>query len=147
MTGGIQDEPIVNFPDLRHDSLQLGFTNDSGGDLKRGQEVFLKSAGGVGKRVDGSTIPLGVVIVGGADGEKVTVRTFFTASVTGLAKTNALNYGVPVVPNGNLDADGRPEYVAAGASVNYCAITIKGGAADAEVLVGILDSFHTTPSA
>ncbi|MAX80381.1 MAG: hypothetical protein CL843_09415 [Crocinitomicaceae bacterium] len=147
MTGSIHNASVTVFQDQKHDALQLGFTNDSGGDLVKGQEVYLKSAGGVDKRTDGSTIPLGVVIVGAEDGEKVTVRTFFTVSVTGVAKTNALNYGVAVVPNGTVDSSGRPEYVAAGASVNYCAITIKGGAADSEILVGILDSFHTTPSA
>lgn len=146
MTGSVHSASLTVFPDLRGDALQIGFVNDTGGELVKGQEVFLKSGGGLGKRDDGSTIPFGVVITGGADGEKVTVRTFLTASVTAVAKGGTLNPGAAVVPNGNVNS-GRPEYVAAGNSANYCAIVIKGGAADAEILVGILDAVHTTPSA
>lgn len=89
------------------------FTNDSGGALVEGQEVYLKPDGTIGKRVDGSTRLLGIVYKGGADTELVTVQVNCFAVVYGLQKA-AANAGVHCVPDGTLHTDGvLPKYEAA----------------------------------
>lgn len=146
-TGSIQNQPVVALPDQRCEAIQLGFTNDSGSTLVVGQEVYLKTNGKVDKRVDGSTVPLGIVIVGGGTNERVTVRTFFTLSVTGLAKGGSLNPSTPVVHDGTVDTEGRSGFIAAGNSEWYSGVVITGGAQNTEILIGIYDSVLQTPSA
>lgn len=144
-TGTIQDAAVQVITDLRHDALQLGFTNDSGADLKRGDEVILKTDGTVDIRDAGSERPIGIVVVGGADGDRVTVRTYFTAVMNAIATGGAIVAGVPVVPNGSK-TDGVPQYIAAVATNYYCAITLNSVAQDADVVVGILDGISQLPA-
>ena len=138
-TGTIQPPSIVVLPDIRHDALQLGFTNDSGGDLTQGMQVTLKADGTVDKLDAGTEKPLGIVIVGAVDGERVTVRTFFTATVKGIIKGGNIDAGVYVVPNGVTESDGRPQYIAAVLNDYTVGIVIVGGLEDAEIHIGILD--------
>ena len=140
MTGTIDNAAPQVITDLKHDALQLGFTNDSGAALSEGQEVILKTAGTVDKRSSGTTRPIGVVIKGGANAARVTVRTCFTAVLNGIAKGGTINAGTFVKPNGTLNADGKPQYVAAVAWDYSLAIVVKGGAVDSEIKIAILDA-------
>lgn len=140
MTGTIDNAAPQVITDLKHDALQLGFTNDSGAALSEGQEVILKTAGTVDKRSSGTTRPIGVVIKGGANAARVTVRTCFTAVLNGIAKGGTINAGTFVKPNGTLNADGKPQYVAAVAGDYSLAIVVKGGAVDSEIKIAILDA-------
>jgi len=140
MTGTIQESAPLVITDMRSDALQLGFVNDSGGVLTPGQEVTLKTDGTIDKRDAGSDIPLGIVIKGGADGERVTVRTYFTAVVKGKAIGGALNAGVLVKPNGLKDATTFiPEFVASTSSDYTVGMVIKGALLNGAIIVGILD--------
>jgi len=139
-TGSIQDAAVVVMTDLRHDALQLSFVNDSGALLTPGQEVTLKTDGTIDKRDAGTEVPLGIVVVGGDDGKRVTVRTYFTAVIKAKAIGGAINAGVLVKPNGLKDATtGVPEYVAGTSSDYAVGMVIKGAAENGQMIVGILD--------
>ena len=140
MTGTIDNAAPQVITDLKHDALQLGFTNDSGAALSEGQEVILKTAGTVDKRSSGTTKPIGIVIKGGANAARVTVRTCFTAVLNGIAKGGTINAGTYVKPNGTLASDGKPQYVAAASGDYSLAIVVKGGVVDSEIKIAILDS-------
>lgn len=142
-TGSIESEAPQVVTDWKSDALQFGFTNDSGVELKQGREVILKTTGLLDKRSAGSEIPLGVVVIGGIDGARCTVRTGFTAAIKAKAIGGTLNAGTYVVPNGNVDSDGIPEYIAAVAKDYATGYVIKGGAANASIKVGILDTAVT----
>ncbi len=140
MTGTIQDAAAMVITDLRSDALQLGFTNDSGEALTKGQEVTLKTDGTIDKRDAGTELPIGVVVKGNDDGKRVTVRTYFTAVVLGKAKGGALTAGELVVPNGTKDSTTYvPEFIAATSSDYAVGVVLKGASLDGEIKVGILD--------
>ena len=105
-----------------------------------GQEVVLNGDLQVAHKTTATVIPIGIVDVGGADSELVTVATNFQRTLKGTAKLGAFTAGDLVVPNGTVGADGVPEYVAAVATNYAQAIVIKGGIADAQVELGILRS-------
>lgn len=140
MTGTVDTVAPQVITDLKSDALQLGFTNGSGAALTEGQEVILKTDGTVNKRAAGTSKPIGIVIKGGADAARVTVRTCFGAVVNGIAKGGTINPGTYVVPNGNKNADSKSEYVAAASGDYALAIVIKGGAVNAEIKIAILDA-------
>lgn len=140
MTGTVTNAAAQVITDLKSDSLQLGFTNDSGAALTEGQEVILKTTGLVDKRSSGTTKPLGIVIKGGANGERVTVRVFCTAVVNAIATGSTLNAGVYVKPNGTKNSDNYPQYVAVASGDYAVGYVIKGGTATSVIKVGIMDS-------
>lgn len=138
-TGTVQAAENNVIRDLVSDALQLGFTNDSGGDLSEGQEVIFKTNGKLDKRDAGTELPVGIVVKGGANGEKVTIRTFATAVIMGVATGGAIEEGTPVKPNGSLTS-GVPQYVAAVAG-DYCVgIACVGAAQDASMRVMIMNA-------
>lgn len=118
----------------------LSFINDVNSALVAGQEVFISGNGIVTKRLLGSSFPAGIVTVGGAVGDLVTVHTPFQRTLKAHAKGGTLAAGVFVKPNGTLNADGKPEYVAAAPVLGdfVSAIVLKGGAVDTEIVLGIL---------
>lgn len=138
-TGTIQDPSVLVIQNRRIEALQPSFTNDSGSDLTQGQEVTLKADGTVDVRDAGTEKPLGVVIVGAVDGERVTVRTFFTLEMNVVATGGNIDAGTYVVPNGSKDSEGRPQYVAASLDDYTCALVINGALQDAVMKIGILD--------
>jgi len=142
-TGTIQDPAVQVIQNLRHDALQHGFTNSEGAALSKGDEVYLDTDGSVKLRDAATQVPIGVVVVGAADGERVTVRDFFTMELNVVnGGAGAINPGQFVVPLGTKDSDGYPEYDAAAAGNYSCAIVINGGAAGESMRIGILDSLH-----
>lgn len=145
-TGTIQNAALQIINTMKGDALQLGFTNSQGAALSKGDEVYLHTDGTVKLRSSGATRPLGVVVVGGADGERVTVRTYFTVVVDVVNTTGGTNNaGDALVPDGTKDSEGRPNYIA-GVTGNYCcAIALNSVADDAVVRVGILDSMIILP--
>jgi len=148
MTGTIQNAATVIISDLRHDALQLSFVNDSGITLTPGQEVMLKTDGTIDKRDAGSEIPLGIVVVAGENGKRVTVRTYFTAVIKGKAIGGAINAGVLVRPNGNKnDTTFIPEYVASTTADISVGLVIKGATQNGEILIGIMDGVFDSTTA
>lgn len=140
-TGTIQDAALLIITDLRHDALQLGFTNDSGGALTKGDEVTLKVDGSVDLRSLGTEYPLGIVVVGAADGERVTVRTPFTALMD-VTNVNAgtIDAGDLLIPKGTKDANGRPNYDIAAATNLSMVMALTQAATTAIVKVAVLES-------
>lgn len=141
-TGTIQNPATQIIADIRHDALQHGYTNSTGAALAKGDEVYLDTDGTVKLRTAGTQKPLGVVMVGGADGERVTVRDFFTLVLDVLnGGVGAINAGALVVPLGTKTND-IPEYDAAAATEQSCAMVIVGAAAGQPMRIGILDSMQ-----
>lgn len=139
-TGTIQTEPVVVLSDIRSDILQLGFTNDSGETLTIGQEVVFKGDGTLARRTDGSEPMLGIIARGGEVGEKVAVRTLFSAVATVIAK-DTLNAGDLVVPGDFAkNEDGLTSYRLANQNEYCSAIVVDGGDINTQIKVGILDA-------
>jgi len=139
-TGTIQNAATQIIADIRHDALQHGYTNSQGAALAKGDEVYMHTDGTVKLRTLGTQIPLGVVMVGAADGERVTVREFFTLVLDVLnGGAGTINAGVLVVPLGTKTND-IPEYDAGAATNKSCAVVIIGAIAGGAMRIGILDS-------
>lgn len=129
--------------------LFLTLTNSDGATLKVGQEVVLENNLTVQKRSAGSEFPIGVVTVGGIDGDLVTVATCFQRTTLAIAKGGTINVNTFVKPNGTVQASGIPEYVAAVAPIysngtttsvlgDYASgIVLRGGNVDTEIVVGL----------
>lgn len=139
-TGTVQSAAAQTITDMRHDVLQNQYVNDSGGALEPGMEVILKTDDTIDKRDAGTEFPFGIVVLGGADGEKVTIRSFFQSIIKGIATGGAITSGVFVKPNGVLDANDKPQYVAVAAGDYAAAHVLVGAAEDAEITIGILES-------
>lgn len=144
MTGTIQDEAVLIIENLRHDALQLGFTNDAGKTLVKGDEVILKADGTVDIRDAATEHPLGVVVVGGEDGKRVTVRTFFTCEMN-VANANAgtIDAGTLVAPKGTRNAAGYPEYDVVAATNYAICVALVQTATTAIMKVGVYDCIQT----
>lgn len=140
-TGTIQSEKNQTLKNWDKGRLQISFVNDSGGTLYPGMEVTLKTTGKVDKRNAGTDVPVGIVMVGGADQTRVTVRLYCTITIKAKAIGGTLNPGSWVVPNGNIDSTYEdPEVIAAAEGDYVSMIVLKGGIANAQILVGVLNS-------
>jgi len=108
--------------------------------LVAGEEVNIESATNmsVEKRDAGTDFPIGIVTVGGAVGEKVTIATCLQRTCLAMAKGGTLNAGALVKPNGTFNASGVPEYVATASGDYVSAIVLSGGVVDTEITIGIL---------
>lgn len=141
-TGTIQSAAPQVITDITNDALQVSFVNTSGGALVSGQEVTIKTNGEVDKRDAGTELPHGIVIVGGANNARVTVRLFGQAIINAIIKLAGANAGALVKPNGTIDATGVPQYVATTDGDYVSGYVIKGGLVDTAVKVLILNSFY-----
>lgn len=141
MTGTVDTTASQVLTNICYDGLQMSFVNSDTVALTQGQEVKLHTDGTIKKRGAGTDMPLGIVIVAAETTKRATVRTSFQAEVKGIAKGGTINAGTLVVPNGNKNADGYSEYVAAASGDYACAVVIKGGAVDTFITIGILSSF------
>lgn len=144
-TGTVHNAATLVITDMNSDWLQIGFTNDSGETLTEGREVVVKATGTVDKKSDGTKPTLGVVVVGGKNGEKVTVRVLALLLINGKAKGGTIATGKFVVPNGTVDANGVPGYVEAVSDDVSCAYVIKGGVVDSEIKIAIMPSNIVIP--
>lgn len=142
-TGTIQNPAVQVITDMKSDVLQFTFTNGNGSALVVGDEVVLNADGSVSARTSGASRPLGIVVVGGEDGKRVTVRTFFTAVI------NAYNNSAGAIDAGNLcypvgsKTDDKPNYNLVALDEYSCAVAITQSAAGSDVKIGILDSITT----
>lgn len=149
-TGTVMDKAAQTIKNMNSDCLQVSFVNDSGGILYEGQEVILKTTGLIDKRTTGVQKPLGIVVVGGADGKDITVRVYCLMILRAKAIGGTLNAGTFVKQNGNISTTtGAVEVVAAAEGDIVSHYVLKGGAANAEITVGVLYSplVVFTPSA
>lgn len=110
--------------------------------LEVGQEVYLSGNNTVSKRTTGTQFPIGTVSTPSRTGDtNVVVKTVLERVIQGIAIGGTLSAGAFVKPNGNVStADQLPEYVAAASGDFAGAILMKGGAANAIIEVGILES-------
>ncbi len=132
------------FKHENHTGVILSLTA-SGSALVPGQEVYISADLSVSKRT-GAQFPAGVVTVGGADGKYVSVYTPFSRTIQAHSKGGTINFGTFVKPNGTVNADGMPEYVAAVAGDYASALVIDGGNVDTEIMIGILTApFQINP--
>lgn len=128
--------------------LALSFINDSGAELKVGQEVILKTNGKLDKRDAGTEYAIGIVEVGAADGKKVTVLcTNIAAVIWGEASGDLSNEGQFVKPSGAVDATtGYPIYAAVASGDFAQAIVLEGNTTGNNIKVGILRTAHIVPA-
>lgn len=137
MTGSIQNPAVKVFENYDDHRLQMSAVNDSGGNLVPGMEVIFKANGTIDKRTLGTQIPIGIVMIGSANGKRATVRLYATALMNAVATGGNLSAGVFVVPNGNIDATYEtPEVVAASQTNEVLAtgsFTVTGGTNSAGV--------------
>lgn len=119
-------------------ALVMSFENGEGADLAQGEEVYVNDDFEVSKRDLGTDFPIGVVLKGASNGEQVTVLTNFSATGPAIIKTSATTAGSFVKPNGTLETDGRPQYIAAVANDYAQAIVLDGGSADQEIIIAHL---------
>lgn len=110
------------------------------------QEVYISANNTVTKRSVGTQFPIGICTKGGVVGELVTIQANILRDTLGIAKGGTINAGVFVKPNGNVNANGIPEFVAAVAGDYANAIVLAGGAVDTEIKVWILRSAHIVPA-
>lgn len=136
-TSSIQSAPVTVSKYYEPHSLDLTLRNGSGGALVHGQEVFISANNSVNKRVSGTTYPVGVVKVGGANGKDVTIATSFQRDMKAKAG-ELLTFGMFVRPSGVMDASGRPTYVEADAGEFAMAVVIQGAANAGEARLGVL---------
>lgn len=135
MTGTIQTPNPTIFPQMEEESLKLSLI--AGVDLAKGVEVRLSADNTVNTRT-GTQFPIGVVDLAGLNGANVTVQTVFSRTMKAIAKGGTIASGAFVKPNGTLNADGRPQYVACASQDFALAIVLDGGAVDTEIVLGIL---------
>jgi hypothetical protein len=138
MTGSVMNASITLSRHKATYGVFLTLVNSSGATLNAGQEVKLENDLTVDKRSVGTEFSIGVVDVGGADGEKVSVHTPFNRTLKAIAKGGTLNVNTFVKPNGTWNAAGLPEYVVAVNGDYVSAIVIDGGAVDTVIELGIL---------
>lgn len=110
------------------------------------QEVYISGNNTVSKRTTGTQFPIGVCTKGGTTGELITVQANIMRDSLGIAKGGTINAGAFVKPNGNVNADGIPEFVAAATGDFANAIVLAGGNVDTEIKVLILRSAHIVPA-
>lgn len=142
MTGSIQATPTQVINNMTSDVLQLSFLSSDAAAMKAGQEVYQHTDGSIKKRTTGTQKPLGILMSDCPIGERGLVRVPFHLVLTATVKTANLNAGVEVKPDGTLDADGYPNYVAAVSGDYVQSLTIKAGLVGAHVRIGILQSAY-----
>lgn len=148
-TGSVQSASKTLSRHKELNNIFLTMTNDAGEALVAGQEVFINGDFSVDKRVDGSELPIGMVDVGGGDGELITVHANLLRTVRGIIKGGAATANQLLIPNGTVTG-GLPEYVAAtpsevsdGTLTGVLgdiaqAVALEGALQDAELQIGIL---------
>lgn len=141
-TGTVQNPALQVIRNMRGDSLQYTFTNgEASTALVPGDEVYLDTDGEVLLRTTGATIPLGVVIVGGEAGERVTVRSFFTMEMVVINNSGGdIDSGTALIPEGTKNSDGYPEYTSAVSTNLSCALALTAATDGNEITVGVFDS-------
>lgn len=110
-------------------AVHMTLTNDSGGDLKPGQAVYVNGDMTVDVADAAGDLPIGFVTVGGGDGEKVTVRTNFLQDIQGTAAVAAHAAGTLVRQNGTLESNGKPQFIVAASTEYAHGIVLNGAAA------------------
>jgi len=146
-TGSIQSEALTLSKHKETYMVFLTLTNNDGAALQQGHEVYLNGDLQVAHRTAGDQFPIGNVDVAGANEELVTIATVFRQTMAAYnASGGAFTAGDFVRPNGTINANGRPEYVAA-TDENLTtpalgdwasAVVLQGGADTENVLLGIL---------
>ena len=124
----------------------MGFINDAGEELKKGQEVILKADGTIDKRDAGSETPIGIVMKGGADGERILVKTFYTALVYGIAKGGAINAGSYLKQDSTKDAYDRFNYLVIAGTDKSISQAITAADEDAVMTIGVIDGIYVAGS-
>lgn len=143
MTEPIKSPLQIPYRVSDEDAIHTAFINGDAGTFYPGQEVYVSGDNTVRKRLNGTTLPVGVAAS----------KTLTTATgVVALSKSGVLSYakaigsaitaGAPIVPNGNvvLDADGNVTsigYVLAVSGDNYMAIAKTGAAEN-----GLFEAVH-----
>lgn len=129
--------------------VTISLTNDNDAALNKGHAAKIKGNLTVDKCTTGAHFPIGIVEETSADGELTTVHTIFSRSLKAKAIATDIPAGSFVKPNGNIDAEGKPEVVLAVAPVlsngtttsvlgDWCyGIVISGALQNAEIEVGI----------
>jgi hypothetical protein len=110
----------------------------SGGSvLAIGQKVKISANNTVVKCSAGTDFSIGVVTnTDNGDGSnKVTVHANIMRDSKAVAIGGTLNAGAFVVPNGVMNADGIPQYVAAASGDHVSAIVLSGGAANSVIRI------------
>ena len=137
-TGTIQGRQTTISKFFDNGGIRLSMTNGEGAEIKNGSEVSISGDNEVELRDTATDRPLGIVEIGGLDGEKVTVHIFGQRTLKVVAKSGAFVAGDLVKYTGTQDADGVPEYTAAATGNLIVAHVIVGALEDAVAEVVIL---------
>lgn len=143
-TESIQQASVTLFKNYETFAVHPSLTNGSGAEIFAGQEVFISGDREVSPRNAGAQIPIGVCIVGAADGDRVSIRSLFYSDLNANA-AGAIAAGVLVRPDGTRDASGRPNYVAAATGELASGIVIVGTAAAGPLYIGLFKSLIVAP--
>lgn len=121
--------------------LVLPMTNaESSATLEEGQEVYIFGNNSVKKRTSGATFCLGEVVVGGEAGAMVSVQVRGKHTLDCVAIGGAFTAGDFVKPNGNINANGLPEYIASNTDDYVSAVVIYGATENGTARLLLLDS-------
>jgi len=139
-TGSISSKNPTLRKNFCKDELSLSLTSGFDGTLSEGQEVYISANNTVTKRTLGSQFPIGYVKVGGELSDLISVIVNASSDLQAKAIGGTLSAGSFVKPNGNKDADGIPEYVAAVEGDYAMGIVLSGGSANAAIVVLLLEA-------
>ena len=109
-TGTVQSASVTLSKHRETKLVTLTLTNGEGAELFHGQEVSLTGNLEVSKRDVAAQKSIGVVSIGGLDGEEVSIATAFQRTLKVIAKGGTLTAGDQVLPDGTRDANGLPGY-------------------------------------
>ena len=139
MTTGTVLSPSITLSKHKEDyTVNLTLTNGEGAELFHGQEVHVTGNLEVSKRDVATQKSIGVVSIGGVDGERVTIATSFQRTLKVIAIGGTLTADDQVVPDGSRDSSGRPGYKAA-VTTNYVSgIVLSGNTVGLEALIGVV---------
>lgn len=111
-----------------------------------GQEVYLSGNNTVAIRTLATQRPIGVVATKVKDGVLAIRNAIFDNVITALAKGGTLAAGALVMQDGTVNATSLlPNYVAVATGNLASGIVLSGGAAAAEIKVGLLNGTVVAP--
>lgn len=145
-TGTIQTPSKTIFKTSNGSAIRQTFTAD--GDLVQGQAVKLTGNGIVAVVENDTDKSVGVVEVGGLDGEKITVlvTAYVADQLVANASGGSIAAGTLVKFKGTLNADNISEVDACVEGDMAQGIVLSGGADEAEMRIGVLHGLFVTPA-
>lgn len=143
-TGTVQNASKTLYKNIQTGAIRQTFTADA--DLVAGDSVKV-SGNGLVDKAGATDLAVGVVLVGGLDGETVTVLvSAYVADALCVATGGAITAGSLVTFTGSA-TNGVPNVAEAVAGDVVKGIVLSGGNTNTEIRVGIVNGFYALPAA